>query len=60
MLTTHLQMRELFNHWKKQNPAIVVKAVLSDKTLWNTDLTKLIGFEKLVLSSLQLLTSNGY
>jgi tagaturonate reductase len=50
----------LVNHWTKEDLGKVVKSVLSDKSLWNTDLTRLYEFEKLVLSSLQLLKSDGY
>jgi tagaturonate reductase len=43
----------LQQYWQAANPETVVHSVLSDTGLWNTDLTKLPGFEKAVLSTVR-------
>jgi tagaturonate reductase len=49
----------LFDHWQKGNPAKVVSSILSDKNLWEYDLTTLAHFEQNVLTFLELLRTKG-
>jgi tagaturonate reductase len=43
----------LHTYWQKGSTAEVVNAVLSDESLWNTDLTDLFQFEKTVLDNIE-------
>ena len=46
----------LQEHWKSGSIAEAVQAVLSDETLWNTDLTTLPGFKDAVAAAVKKLT----
>lgn len=51
---------EYFYHkWKENSPAQLVKKVLQDKTLWETDLTLLSGFSQSVTENLENMLGNG-
>jgi Mannitol-1-phosphate/altronate dehydrogenases len=49
----------LSRYWENNEPGQVVDAVLSDSTLWGTDLSLLKGFSEAVKHSLQSLLKNG-
>jgi tagaturonate reductase len=56
---TDNQAHVFYEAWAKGNTAQVVKRILKDKTLWDTDLTLLPGFEDAVVSSLNRIEANG-
>lgn len=45
--------------WEAENVNLVVKNILSDKYLWDTDLTMLPGFEEAVLHNLNKIMASG-
>jgi tagaturonate reductase len=45
--------------WQRLEPAVLVKDVLSDVTLWGTDLTVLKGFAHMVTVMLGALLNEG-
>ena len=49
----------LYNHWQKKDSNTVVRSVLSDKSLWNEDLSLLPGFEKAIQTGLEQLMSGS-
>ncbi|RPD47407.1 tagaturonate reductase [Paracnuella aquatica] len=53
------QAATLFAHWQKGEAAAVVQAVLSDTTLWGTDLTQLPLFSETVLEHLMIILAGG-
>lgn len=48
-----------YDQWKAHGATGIVHAVLRDESLWNTDLTKLNGFEKEVQETLNVMMSVG-
>jgi tagaturonate reductase len=48
-----------FEQWKTCNAQDVVKNVLSNMALWNTDLTKLDGFENKVFENVENILQHG-
>jgi len=48
-----------FNLWKKNDTALLVKKVLQEVDLWDTDLSKIPGFEQEVAEKLQVMISEG-
>jgi tagaturonate reductase len=48
-----------FNCWNNHDVAGLVHATLSNVQLWETDLTKIDGFEKAVTEKLNQIISNG-
>ena len=48
-----------FDLWKKNDVAGVVNKVLKDIDLWDTDLTKIPGFEQEVTEKLQMMIAEG-
>jgi tagaturonate reductase len=45
----------LYNHWLATSCEEAINRILSDKSLWNTDLTKLPGFEEAVMDNIRKL-----
>ena len=50
----------LYNHWQKKDHVKVIRSVLSDKSLWNQDLSLLPELEMAVQSAMEQLTTKGY
>ena len=48
-----------FNHWQNLSPAILVETVLSDTSLWDTDLTSIPGFTTSVTANLEQIMQQG-
>ena len=48
-----------YHKWQQNTPAKLVKTVLQDKTLWDTDLTLLPGFAQSVTENLENMLENG-
>ena len=48
-----------FNHWQNLSPEILVKRVLSDTSLWDTDLTMIHGFAEKVTEKLREIMQQG-
>lgn len=48
-----------YKAWDNADPQEVVEIILSNKTLWDTDLTTLPGFADAVLNQLQAIIDNG-
>jgi tagaturonate reductase len=45
----------LYTHWQATSCEEAINRILSDKSLWNTDLTKLPGFEEAVMDNIRKL-----
>ena len=48
-----------FDHWQNLSPEILVKTVLGDTALWDTDLTLIPGFETIVTNKLNAILQQG-
>ncbi len=48
-----------FNHWQNLSPSILVETVLSDTSLWDTDLTSIPGFTTSVTANLEQIMQQG-
>ena len=48
-----------FNHWQNLSPEDLVKTVLSDEALWDTDLTAISNFNELVTEKLLHIMEHG-
>ena len=48
-----------FDHWQNLSTNILVETVLSDTTLWDTDLTRIPGFTTSVTANLEKIMQQG-
>ena len=48
-----------FDHWQNLSPDILVETVLSDTSLWDTDLTSIPGFTTSVTANLKQIMQQG-